>query len=45
MKQTTALRKISSLKKKIWCIQGGQGAGKTIAILILLTNYASSNQK
>jgi len=43
MKQTTALRKISSLKKKIWCIQGGQGAGKTIAILILLTNYASKN--
>ena len=43
MQQTTALRKISALKKKIWCIQGGQGAGKTIAILILLTNYASSN--
>lgn len=43
MQQTTALRKISALKKKIWCIQGGQGAGKTIAILILLTNYASRN--
>lgn len=43
MQQTTALRKISALKKKIWCIQGGQGAGKTIAILILLTNYASKN--
>jgi PBSX family phage terminase large subunit len=43
MQQTTALRKIASLKKKIWCIQGGQGAGKTIGILILLTNYASRN--
>lgn len=43
MQQTTALRKISSLKKKIWCIQGGQGAGKTIAILILIINHASSN--
>lgn len=43
MQQTTALRKIASLKKKTWCIQGGQGAGKTIAILILLTNYASKN--
>jgi phage terminase large subunit len=43
MQQTTALRKIASLKKKIWCIQGGQGAGKTIGILILLTNFASRN--
>lgn len=43
MQTTTALRKISALKKKTWCIQGGQGAGKTIAILILLTNYASKN--
>ena len=39
---TTALRKISSLKKRIWGIQGGQGAGKTFAILILLINHASS---
>jgi phage terminase large subunit len=43
MQTTTALRKIASLKKKTWCIQGGQGAGKTIAILILLTNHASTN--
>jgi phage terminase large subunit len=43
MQTTTALRKISALKKSIWCVQGGQGAGKTIAILILLTNYASKN--
>lgn len=43
LQQTTALRKIASLKKRIWCIQGGQGAGKTIAILMLLVNHASSN--
>jgi phage terminase large subunit len=43
MQTTTALRKISALKKSIWCVQGGQGAGKTIAILILLINYASKN--
>lgn len=43
MQSTTALRKISSLRKKIKGIQGGQGAGKTIAILILLINHASSN--
>lgn len=40
---TTALRKISALRKKIKGIQGGQGAGKTFAILILLINHASSN--
>lgn len=42
LQQTTALRKIASLKKRIWCIQGGQGAGKTFAILMLLVNHASS---
>lgn len=40
IKQTTALRKISSLRKRIWGIQGGQGAGKTFAILILIINHA-----
>lgn len=39
---TTALRKISRLRKKIWGIQGGQGAGKTIGILILLINHAGT---
>jgi len=43
IQQTTALRKISGLKKRIWGIQGGQGAGKTFSILILLINYAYSN--
>jgi len=42
MKSTTALRKITALRKKIRIIQGGQGAGKTIAILMLLANHASS---
>jgi len=42
MKPTTALRRIARLKKKIKVIQGGQGAGKTISILIILINHASS---
>lgn len=42
MQATTALRKISALKKRIWGIQGGQGAGKTYAILQILCNHASS---
>ena len=40
IKPTTALRKISSLKKRIWGIQGGQGAGKTFSILLLIINHA-----
>lgn len=40
---TTALRKISALKKRIRIVQGGQGAGKTIAILLILINHASNN--
>jgi len=40
MQPTTALKKISALKKKIWGIQGGQGAGKTYSILMLLINRA-----
>ena len=41
---TTALRKISGLHKKIWVIQGGQGAGKTISILLILIDYAFRNE-
>ena len=44
IKQTTALRKIAGLKKKIKAIRGGQGSAKTISILILLINHASANQ-
>lgn len=43
IQQTTALRKIAGLRKRIWGIQGGQGAGKTFSILILIINYASAN--
>ncbi len=43
MEATTALRKIAALTKKIKGIQGGQGAGKTYAILQILANHASSN--
>jgi len=43
IKATTALRKIAELKRRNWVIQGGQGAGKTFAILILIANYAQRN--
>lgn len=41
---TTALRKIARLKKRIWVIQGGQGAAKTFSILLLLINHAISKE-
>lgn len=40
LKPTTALRKIARLTKRIWVIQGGQGAAKTFSILIILINHA-----
>lgn len=43
MQVTTALKKISALRKKIRVVQGGQGAGKTIAILMLICNHAWRN--
>lgn len=45
--KTTALQKIQSLdpKKRIWIIQGGTSAGKTIAILLFLINWAQIEQK
>jgi len=43
MEQTTALRKIAGMKKRIRGIQGGQGAGKTFAIMMLIINHASGN--
>lgn len=39
---TTALKKIAYLHKRIKGIQGGQGAGKTFAILLLLIDFASA---
>lgn len=41
---TTALRKIAQLSKRIWVIQGGQGAGKTFAIILLLLNHALTKE-
>ena len=41
IQQTTSLRKVASLRKRIRVIRGGQGAGKTISILILLINHAA----
>ncbi|MEM7485046.1 MAG: phage terminase large subunit [Bacteroidota bacterium] len=43
LKPTTALRKILYLTSRIWGIQGGQGAGKTISILWILCDYAWKN--
>jgi phage terminase large subunit len=43
MKQTTALRKIAGMRNKYRIVRGGQGAGKTIAILMLIANTCSSN--
>lgn len=42
LQSTTALRKIAGLRKRIKVVRGGQGAGKTISILILLINHAAS---
>lgn len=42
-RQTTALKKIRSLKNRIKVIQGGSSAGKTIAILILLIDKCIKN--
>ena len=45
IKATTALNKILGLKKRIKVIQGGQGAGKTYSILMMLIDYASAVEK
>ena len=39
---TTATNKIAGLSKKVKVIQGGQGAGKTFSILLILINHALS---
>lgn len=44
-KPTTALKKIANLTKKTRIIQGSQGAGKTISILILLINACLHNKR
>lgn len=46
IKPTTALRKICGLKKRIWCLQGSQGAAKTYSTCIILINHlAQKNNK
>lgn len=42
IQQTTALRKILTMRKPIRVVRGGQGSAKTISILIILINHASS---
>lgn len=42
IQSTTALRKISAMRKPIRVVRGGQGSAKTISILILLINHAAS---
>jgi len=47
-KPTTALYKIKNLlrnKEKTFVIQGGQGAGKTISILMIIIDYCYRNEK
>lgn len=41
---TTALRKICALKKRIWCLQGSQGAAKTYSVCIILVNHLISQR-
>lgn len=44
-KQTTALKKIAKLNKKIRALQGGTSSSKTISTLLLLINMAQSDKK
>lgn len=44
-KVTTAYKKIASLKKPIRIVQGGTSAGKTIAIMLYLTDLLQSSEK
>lgn len=41
---TTATRKLLKLKKKIRAVSGGTGASKTYSIIMILIDYAQSNQ-
>lgn len=43
-KPTTALKKIAKLSKPVRILQGSQGAGKTIGLLMLLINHAQHNE-
>lgn len=41
--ETTAVRKIAKLRKRIRAVQGGTSASKTIGILLLLISYAQTD--
>lgn len=43
--KTTAYHRISALKKRVRVIQGGTSAGKTIATLLYLLEYATSHER
>lgn len=45
IKQTRALQKIGALRKKIWCLQGSQGAGKTYSTCMYIANYLITKRK
>ena len=44
-KNTTAVTKITSMKKRLRIIQGGTSAGKTIALLLILIHVAQSSKE
>ena len=44
IKHTTALNKIAQLKKKIWCLQGGQGSAKTFSVCIIIMNHLATQK-
>ena len=44
IKHTTALNKIAQLKKKIWCLQGGQGSAKTFSVCIIIMNHLATKK-
>lgn len=44
IQQTTSLRKIAALRKKIKAVRGSQGSSKTFSILMLLINHAASKE-
>ena len=41
--KTTALTKLRSLNQRTKIIRGGSSAGKTIAVLLILIDYACRN--
>jgi phage terminase large subunit len=45
IKVTTALNKICALKKRIWCLQGSQGAAKTYSACMIIVNNLMANPK